>query len=256
MLICLGQSSSASGAFNLRDNNLDDMNYSAPSTFSSHAQSFLPSDYSRTPSSLLSENNAPSSPVYPPSKRADSGTEAPDCQCLKSMLHLLDALQIYTSTANQRYISAVLAFHKQALTASNKVLGCRTCDSRFQYIALLGIIGEKIATLCEAILTAFLRCGQNGSSRCQDPGVNPSKLTNVEDKIRVGAFEIDTHKERKVLVAALIMLQFKNSIVYVGRTKESAVATNRLGQVQGLQKVEQKLKTLYERMQQLAPDAD
>jgi hypothetical protein len=126
-----------------------------------------------------------------------------------------------------------------------------------KFFGLLGIIGEKVTSLSEAIVTAFV-CrvkGQNDSVDFGEPE-SPDKRLDRSSAIRLGDFQVQTLQEIKVVSAAVIKLQLKYSATFVSRTRELAISMNRLAQAQSLKKLETRVKELFIKMQRMASDVE
>lgn len=126
-----------------------------------------------------------------------------------------------------------------------------------KFFGLLGIIGEKITSLCEAIITAFV-CRMKEQNDTVDFGEpdSPDKRLDRNNAIRLGEFQVQTVQEFKVVSAAVIKLQLKNSVTFVSRTRELAISMNRLAQAQSLQKLEKRLKELFINMQRMSSEVE
>ncbi|KAJ5035527.1 uncharacterized protein L3040_007993 [Drepanopeziza brunnea f. sp. 'multigermtubi'] len=217
-------------------------------------------------------HNSPSSPLRqdldPPAQdesftasfeagRARSGTDPSSCQCQRSILRVLAEIESKILSAGPSNIYAILSYQRLTTAASNDILTSRICNCRVQLFGLLGIMGEKITSLSEAIIAAFV-CRVKEQSESVEPGGSdaPDKRLDRHSVIRLGEYQVQTLQEFKVVSAAVITLQLNYSVTFVSRTRELAFSMNHLAQAQSLKKLESRLKKLFVKMQQLASDVE
>lgn len=215
---------------------------------------FMAFDHARTSPSSSSRQNSDASTsddfIATPATsigRPRSRTDPSSCQCRRSILRVLSDVETNILSASASNIYAILSYQRRITAASNDILTSRICNCRIKFFGLLGIIGEKITSLSEAIITAFVCRMKEQNDSVTDFGESSSSPRN--SAIRLGEFQVQTLQEFKVVSAAVIKLQLKYSVNFVSRTRELAISMNRLAQAQSLKKLESRLKELFLKMQ-------
>lgn len=239
---------------------IDDIAASQPSSADAQS-SFMTFDHTRTSPSSSSRQNSDASTsddfVATSFGRARSRTDPSSCQCQRSILRVLAEIESNILSASPSNMYAILSYQRRTTTASNEVLTSRICNCRIKFFGLLGIISEKITSLSEAIITAFVcRVKEQNDSMDFGESDSPDKRLDRNSTIRLGDFQVQTLQEFKVVSAAVIKLQLKYSVTFVSRTRELAISMNRLAQAQSLKKLESRLKELFIKMQRMASDVE
>ena len=170
------------------------------------------------------------------------------------MLRLLEKIEArIVPPHHAATMDALLAFLKYALAHGNRVLGCKSCCRRSEYLTLLAIFGDRIAGLADRIATAFFE-RVHEQERREDERQQASAESG--SGCRLGEYEVETPKEWTCMLAAMIKLQLNGAMDYVRRMKLMAVSIGLTVQVQALEQVEQRLKNLLLRMQRVVNDAE
>ncbi|CAI6332022.1 unnamed protein product [Periconia digitata] len=239
---------------------IDGVTISQPASAGVHS-SFMDFDHASTSPLSRSRQNSQVSlndDFFAPSiGRARSRTDTADCQCRRSILRILSEIESNIVSASPSNMYAILSYQRRTTAASNDILTSRICNCRIKCFGLLEIIGEKITSLAEAIITAFV-CRvkeQNDSVDFSDPD-SPEKRLEHDSPMQLGEFQVQTLQELKVVSAAVIKLQLKYSITFVSRTRELAISINRLAQAQSLKKLENRLKELLLKMQRMTSEVE
>lgn len=189
--------------------------------------------------------------------RARPRMDSPSCQCQRSILHVLAEVESNILSASPSSMYATLSYQRRATAASNSILTSRICNCKIEFFGLLEILGEKITSLSEAIIAAFVRHvkEQNDSVDFGESGSLDKRLYR-NSAIRLGEFQVQTLQEFIVVSAAAIRLQLKYSVKFVSRTRALAISMNRLAQAQSLETLESRLKNLFTKMQRMTLDLE
>ena len=186
----------------------------------------------------------------------DANSES-TCQCLHSMLRLLDEVEAKTLAINLTNVDEILAYHKHALGNGNGVLSCRACCGRSEYVTLLAIISDKLATLSDKMVAAFVGHVQGQDDLKHQNFIGTSGAwRNGKREMRLGEYEVESHKEWTCLITALITLQLKELMTHVRKVRVVAASTRRGVQVQGLKNVERRLRDMLVKMQEVEFDGE
>lgn len=188
---------------------------------------------------------------------AGFGMDPPSCQCRKSILRILAEIESVILSANPSNMYATMSYHRQTMAASKDILTSRICNCSMTFFGLLEIIGEKLTRLSEAIITAFV-CHVKEQNASVDSGqsISPGKSHDRKTAMRLGEYQVQTLQELKVISAAVIRLQLKQSMIFVSRIRELAMSMNHLAQAQSLKKLEDRLNELIVKIQRMASDVE
>ncbi|KAF2444572.1 hypothetical protein P171DRAFT_464104 [Karstenula rhodostoma CBS 690.94] len=223
--------------------------------------SFMDFGHARTSPSLQSHQNtdaaASDNVVTTGLSRARSSTDLSSCQCRGSILRVLAEIESKILSVSPSNMYAMLSYQRRTTAASNEILTSRICNCSKKFFGLLEIIGEKITSLSEAIIAAFV-CRVKAQNDYVDFDESDSfdKCLDRNSAIRLGEFQVQTLQELKVVSAAVIKLQLKYSLTFVSRTRELAISMNLLAQAQNLEKLEHRLEKLSTKMQRTASDVE
>ena len=173
------------------------------------------------------------------------------------MLRLLDEVETKTMAIDPKTVDEILAYHRHAVENGNEVLSCRSCSSRSEYVTLLTIMSDKLATLSDKMVAAFI-CHLQGQD---DPGNqnlidDSGEWRNGKQGMRLGEYEIKTHKEWTCLIRAVITLQIKELMTHIRKVGAVTASTRRGVQVQGLKDLGERLKGMLVKMQQVRLDGE
>ena len=173
------------------------------------------------------------------------------------MLRLLDEVEIKTMAITPTTVDEILAYHRHAVENTNEVLSCKSCSSRSEYVTLLAIISDKLATLSDKIVGAFI-CHLQGQENLESQSLVDisGEWRNDKKEMRLGEYEIKTHKEWTCLITAVIALQLKELMTHVRKVRIVAASIRRGVQVQGLKNLEKKLKDMLVKMEEVGLDGE
>ena len=183
-------------------------------------------------------------------KRDVSSTVVPEnCQCLSTMVMLLEDLETKARHVNTAALDSILVSQKEALGRCNTVLNCPSCFLRPEYILLLGMVTERLASLCESTVAKYLNDVNDGTSFGEMNGAAGSPMDGV--KVSLGGYEIETPDERVGMVRLLIVMQLQSLRKFVEGVA-NAVASRPEGKMQvvKVQAAEQRLAKLIQKIRQ------
>ena len=169
------------------------------------------------------------------------------CRCLNTMVMLLEDLETKGGNVDTAALDSILVSQKEALGRCTTVLNCSSCFLRPEYILLLGMVAERLATLCESTVAKYLEDTNNGTAFHESAINNP-----IHDvKVCLGGYEIETPDERVGLVRLMIVMQLQSLRKFIEGVS-IAVASRREGKTQVLkvQAAEQRLAKLIQRIRQ------
>ena len=182
-------------------------------------------------------------------KKEGSSTVTPEsCQCMSTMVILLEDLETKARHVDTAALDSILVSQKEALGRCNMVLNCSSCFLRPEYIVLLGMVTERLASLCESTVVKYLD-NTNDAAPFQDTSSRGNPMDDV--KVRLGGYEIETPDERVGLVRLLIVMQLQSLRKFI-ESMAVTVASRREGKTQVLkvQAAEQRLAKLIQRVRQ------
>lgn len=209
---------------------------------------------------LPSPQSTPQARPATPSSTSQQKKDAPptavpgNCQCLSTMVILLEDLENKGRHVGTAALDSILASQKEALGRCNSVLNCSTCFLRAEYILLLGMVTDRLASLCESTVAKYLDDVNDGTA-FREPSADGkcySRGNPMDDvKVVVGGYEIETPDERIGLVRMMIVMQLQTLRKFIEGVA-SAVASRREGKTQVLkvQAAEQRLAKLIQRIRQ------
>ncbi|KAI1267668.1 hypothetical protein F5Y18DRAFT_308071 [Xylariaceae sp. FL1019] len=222
---------------------------------------FMTFDHARTlpssPSHQTSDASASDRSVAVSLGRARSRVDPSSCPCQNSILNVLAEIESNILSASPSNMYATLSYQRRTTAASNSILTSRICNCKMELFGLLEIIGGKITSLSEAIITAFVHSveEQTNSGNLKEPSSLDRRLYR-NSAIRLGEFQVQTLQEFKVVSAAAIKLQLKYSVIFVSRTRALALSMDRLVQAQNLKTLESRLEELLVKMQRMISDME
>lgn len=110
-------------------------------------------------------------------------------------------------------LDSILASQKEALARCNSVLSCPTCFLRPEYIFLLGMVMERLASLCESTIARYLDGVHDGTPFRETTADerHHSRVNLMDDvKVCIGGCEVETPDERVGLVRMMIGMQLQS----------------------------------------------
>ena len=162
---------------------------------------------------------------------------------------LLEDLETKARHVNTAALDSILVSQKEALGRCNTVLNCPSCFLRPEYILLLGMVTERLASLCESTVAKYLNDVNDGTSFGEMNGAAGSPMDGV--KVSLGGYEIETPDERVGMVRLLIVMQLQSLRKFVEGVA-NAVASRPEGKMQvvKVQAAEQRLAKLIQKIRQ------
>ena len=172
------------------------------------------------------------------------------CQCLRLIEVLLEDLERKKYLDDPAALDSILAWQKRALAHCSTVLRCSACGSRSEYILLLGLITERLATLCESTASLYLkelRC--RSSLRKISNGRHHSRTLSEESStVFFGRYEIESTEEWSSLIRVLIILQLRSLRSLLGNLKIAATAGTNATQLPMMQATERRVGNLIQKL--------
>ena len=187
------------------------------------------------------------------------------CQCLQSILGLLEELENRASTTDAYTMDSVLAYHKEALNHCIHMVRCSACIARSDYMMLLGVVSDKLITSYEQITNKNTESAQKGvENNERGTGISSSSSSGVgggggqarEGLARVvslGYYKIDCPTEWEYVMRVLILLQVRQVFELLARMQHIAEETSRGPQVSATRMREQRLKAIAEKFKRFGP---
>ena len=188
--------------------------------------------------------------TLPPS--SDSLTR---CQCLRLIEVLLQDLERKKDLEDPAALDLILAWQKSALAQCSTVLRCSACGSRPEYILLLGLITERLATLCESMVSLYLKELRCRSSLRKFSNGRHHSRTLSEESITVffGRYEIESKEEWSSLIRVLMIFQLRSLRSLLGNLKIAATAGTNTTQLPMMQATERRVGNLTQKLRHLEP---
>lgn len=151
-------------------------------------------------------------------------------------------------------LDSILMSQKEALARCKSVLNCPTCSLRPEYVLLLGIITERLASLCESTVTRYLDHVNDGTlfrEADADAKYHARRSPMDDFKVSLGSYEIERPEERVRLVQLLIVMQLQSLRRFIEGVANAVVSKaegkTSITKVQG---AEQRLAKLIQRIRQ------
>lgn len=209
---------------------------------------------------LPSPQSTPQARPATPSSKVHLNKDGPatvmqdNCRCLSIMVILLEDLETKARHVDTAALDSILVSQKEALGRCNSVLDCSTCFLRSEYVLLLGMVTERLASLCESTVAKYLDDVTDGTPvrESSADGKHHARENPMDDiKVCLGGYEIETPDERVGLVRMLIVMQLQSLRKFMRKFIEgvaTAVASRREGKTQVLkvQAAEQRLARLMQ----------
>ena len=161
---------------------------------------------------------------------------------------LLEDLETKARHVHTAALDSILVSQKEALGRCNTVLNCPSCFLRPEYILLLGMVADRLASLCESTVAKYLD-DENDDTSFREMNGRGSPMDGV--KVSLGGYEIETPDERVGMVRLLIVMQLQSLRKFIEGVA-NAVASRPEGktQVVKVQSAEQRLAKLIQKIQQ------
>ena len=204
------------------------------------------SDGLPSPSSTPQARPATPSSSSHPKKESPSAATVENCQCLSTMVILLEDLETKARHVDTTALDSILVSQKEALGRCNSVLNCPCCFLRSKYVFLLGMVTEKLASLCESTVAKYLDDVIDGTPIRK---ISARASPMYEVKVSLGGYEIETADERVSIVRFLIVMQLQSLRKFIEEVA-NAVASRKEGktQVVKVQAAEQRLAKLIQKI--------
>ena len=170
------------------------------------------------------------------------------------MVIVIEVLETKSTHVNTTGLDAILTSQKEALGRCNSVLYCSTCYLRPEYLLLLGMVTELLASLCESTVTKYLETSTDGTlSREADADARYHSRGSPMDDVKVflGGYEIEIPEERIRLVQVLIAMQLQTSKKFI-EDVANAIVSRAEGKTSAIkvQAAEQRVAKLIQRVRQ------
>lgn len=116
-------------------------------------------------------------------------------------------------------VDEIIAYHRHGVGNGNEVLSCRSCCSRSEYVTLLAIVSEKVSTLSDKIVAAFI-CHLRGQDDLENQDVVDisGEWRNGRKGMRLGEYEAKTQKKWACLITVVITFQLKELMTHIRRS--------------------------------------
>ena len=123
-------------------------------------------------------------------------------------------------------LDSILLSQKEALGRCNSVLGCSTCYLRPEYILLLEMVTELLASLCESTVTKYLNNANDGTLFPEaDADARYHSRGSLDDvKVSLGGYNIERPEERVRIVQLLIAMQLQSSRKFIESVANAIVS--------------------------------
>ena len=190
------------------------------------------------------------------SKTLPSSDDSPArCQCLRLIGVLLEDLERKNHLDDPAALDSILAWQKRALAHCSTVLSCSTCVARSEYILLLGLITERLATLCESTVCLYSKeVLRRSNFRISSNGKHHSRTSSEEfSTVFLGRYEIDSSEEWSSLIRVVIVLQLRSLRSLLRGMKKAATAGTNATQLPMVQATERRVDGLIQELRQPEP---
>ena len=174
------------------------------------------------------------------------------CRCLQVIQALLDDFESKAHLIDPAVLDCMLAWQKKALARCNLVLSCSTCVARSEYILLLGLIAERLATLCESTVSSYLKEVQRRCSHGSRLDAKLGSRTSSEEpnNVFLGRYEVESPEEWSSLMRVLIVLQLQSvRDLLIGMKKVASAGTNKT-QLPMVQATERRVGSLIHKLRE------
>ena len=177
------------------------------------------------------------------------------CQCLRLIEVLLKDLERKNYLDDLAALDSTLAWQKRALAHCSTVLSCSACVARSEYILLLGLITDKLATLCESTVSLYLKEVQRRTTSRTNSDCGHHSRTSSEESstIFLGCYEIESREEWSSLIRVLIVLQLRNLRSLLGDMNKAATTRTNASHLPMVQATERRLGNLIQKLRDPGP---
>ena len=177
-----------------------------------------------------------------------SDESRPRCQCLQTIDLLLGKVDGKSQNLDFAALDTILSTQREALTHCTSVLKCLTCGGRPEYILLLGLVTERLATVYETIMHLYL------DDVRLDRKHNPYTPSSLSRNISIGRYEISSPEEWTSLMRVLILLQLKTLGTLLAGMRTAIARAPSPAQLPLVQATEQRVQSLMQRLQRAGDD--
>ncbi|RHZ43462.1 uncharacterized protein CDV56_100614 [Aspergillus thermomutatus] len=148
-------------------------------------------------------------------------------------------------------LDSTLAWQKEARTNCLKMLRCKHCNSRSDYMMLLTVVCDKLATLSGKVIAIYLQhCNKNPpeATRFPTPSCSPPKSSNKNppNGMFVGNYEIDNPSEWSSVMSVLMRIQLRSLWSLMQEAKTVAYMASLSTQLAKLQDTEHRVSKLID----------
>lgn len=190
------------------------------------------------------------------SKTLPSSDDSPArCQCLRLIEVLLEDLERKNFLDDPVALDSILAWQRKALAHCSTVLGCSACVARSEYILLLGLITDRLATLCESTVSLYLKEVQRRTTSQTSSDRRHHSRTSSEESSTVflGCYEIESREEWSSLIRVLIVLQLRNLRSLLGDMNKAATTRTNASHLPMVQASERRVSNLIQKLRDPGP---
>ena len=219
-------------------------------------------EYSHTATPPLTKTHSTQSSRHPSvsqqshSSAANNGTLASSptqhCRCLRDGVVLLEEVENRVTDLDVAAMDSALAYHKGVLNGCLTIVQCQ-CEGHQEKAVLLAFIVDKLSTLCESVVGAFLDQVRQSNERQQfqtppHPHGASEHSHRSWQSLYIGDYEIDSMVEWVPLIKGLICIQLSRQAQFLAKLK---AFTNSFGgsQLSKLSHIEKRMRQMALEMQ-------
>lgn len=143
------------------------------------------------------------------------------------MVVLIEDLEAKGMHVDTTGLDSILMSQKEALSRCNSVLDCSNCYLRPEYILLLGMVAELLASLCESTAFKYLDNSSSGTlfqEADADARYRLQGSPTDDVKVFLGGYEVEIPEERIRLVHVLVAMQLQNLRKFIERVANAIVS--------------------------------
>lgn len=143
-----------------------------------------------------------------------------NCKCLQEIGNLLSDLEHHRSRAATVPLDCTLSYHKSALAQLSALVSCQKCQTRPEFLVLLGVVCEKSTALCETMLSQHPPRQCLASPAAKDGGSitmagERFEMATIDVHVTsktafLGDYEVNSVAEWQLLMKVLVDLQLSN----------------------------------------------
>ncbi|PYI36060.1 hypothetical protein BP00DRAFT_387228 [Aspergillus indologenus CBS 114.80] len=204
------------------------------------AHESLPPDLILTPRSNPTLQNRPSG-----NNSNFPAEEQTTCSCLNSAVLLLDELQAAhcdNGSPGEQGLDSILSIYQEVLILGMGMVHCDICRGKSENMMVLAMVLERLAILCGGVIDAFIAQGKANVDVNKN---QPERLILGEYQVEGGDYEV---MMGMLVTRRLLALQF-----LITRMKTISTSTRRPHQQARMARVDQHLKSLFQKLTIICP---